>query len=79
MTLQDKLDAHRIQSEAKRPPHISAAMHQATAELAASGQADRALKEGDHAPSFELPGPDGKLVSSAGLLGSGPFTRLRVA
>ncbi len=73
MSLQDKLDAHRIQSEAKRPPHITAAMHKATAELVASGQAGRALKQGDRAPAFELPGPDGKPVSSADLLARGPL------
>lgn len=71
MSLQDKLDAHRIQSEAKRPPHIMAAMHRATAELVASGQADRALKAGDRAPVFELPGPDGTPISSAGLMARG--------
>ncbi len=73
MSLQDKLDAHRIQSEAKRPPHIIAAMHKANAELAVSGQAGRALKAGDRAPAFELPGPDGKPVSSADLLARGPL------
>ncbi len=73
MSLQDKLDAHRIQSEAKRPPLIMAAMEKATAELVASGQADRALKQGDRAPAFELPGPDGKPVFSAALLARGPL------
>ena len=73
MSLQEKLDAHRAQSEAKRPPEVAAAMHRATAELTASGQAGRALRVGDRAPDFILPGPDGKPVSSAALLARGPL------
>ena len=73
MSLQGKLDAHRIASEAKRSPELIAAMHKANADLAASGQAGRALKAGDRAPPFTLPGPDGKPVSSAGLLARGPL------
>lgn len=48
-------------------------MHRATAELTASGQANRALRIGDRAPDFILPGPDGKPVSSAALLARGPL------
>ncbi len=73
MSLQDRLDEHRAQAEAKRPPHILEAMHRATADLAASGQAERALKAGDRAPAFTLQGPDGKPVSSADLLAQGPL------
>lgn len=73
MSLKNKLDTHRIQSEAKRPPHIKAAMEKATADLVASGQAGRALKQGDRAPAFDLPAPDGKSVSSAALLARGPL------
>ena len=73
MSLQQKLDAYRAQSQAKRPPHILAAMEQATASLLASGQAERALRRGDRAPGFTLPGPDGKPVASVDLLASGPL------
>jgi peroxiredoxin len=48
-------------------------MHKATADLIASGQAERALKRGDHAPDFSLPGGDGRLVRSADLLAQGPL------
>jgi len=73
MSLQDKLDAYRAEFLTKRPPHIAAAMGRATADLIATGQADRALKAGDRAPAFTLPGPDGKPVASADLLAHGPL------
>ena len=73
MSLQDKLDAFRAQAETKRPPDILAAMHKATADLVASGQAGRALKAGHRAPDFTLPGPDGAPVASAALLAQGPL------
>jgi peroxiredoxin len=47
-------------------------MHQATAELLASGLADKALKVGEKAPAFTLPNPDGVEVSLADLLKEGP-------
>ena len=68
MSLQDKLDAYRAEVLTKRPPHIVEVMHRATAELIASGQAERALKPGDRAHVFTLPGPDGTPVASAELL-----------
>ncbi len=73
MSLQDKLDAFYAEFRAKRPPHIAAAMKQATADLIASGQAERALRAGDRAPAFTLPGPDRQPVASAGLLARGPL------
>ena len=73
MSLQEKLDAYRAESLSKRPPHIADAMKRATAELIASGQAERALKVGDRAPAFTLPGPDRKLVASGDLLAKGPL------
>ena len=48
-------------------------MHKATADLIATGQADRALKAGAIAPKLELPDAHGKMVSSAGLLAKGPL------
>ncbi len=73
MSLQDKLDAYRAEVLTKRPPHIVEVMHRATAELIASGQAERALKPGDRAHVFTLPGPDGTPVASAELLARGPL------
>ena len=78
MSLQDKLDAFRNNFEAGGPPFRAPAwihepMHRATAELIASGAANRALKIGDPAPAFILTDADGHTVSSADLLKQGPL------
>jgi peroxiredoxin len=74
MTLQDQLDAMRAEFESKRiPPSVAAVMHKATADLIASGQAERALKRGDRAPDFSLPDGEGRLIRSADLLFHGPL------
>lgn len=78
MTLQAKLDAFKADFEAGKPPYnvprtVIETMHRATAELIASGAAGRALKAGDKAPAFTLNDPEGKPVSSAGLLAKGPL------
>ena len=72
MSLQDRLDAFKADFEAnKAPPEAVAAFHKATAELIASGQADRALKAGDRAPAFTLPDAEGVAVGSTDLLARG--------
>ena len=48
-------------------------MHRVTAELTASGAAERALKPGDRAPEFTLKDADGHEVSSRKLLAMGPL------
>jgi len=78
MSLQDRLDAFRAQFEAgaapwNAPASVIALMHKATAELVATGQADRALKAGDRAPVFNLESPDGDYISSRDLLAKGPL------
>ena len=78
MSLQAKLDAFKADFEAGKPPYsvppsVIEIMHRATAELVASGQAERALKAGDVAPGFTLPDPDGTIVRSADLLPQGPL------
>jgi len=74
MSLQDTLDAFKVDFESNQaPPAAVAAFHRSTAELIASGQAGRALKAGDRAPAFALPDAGGKLVSSAELLKKGPL------
>lgn len=78
MSLQDKLDAFKADFQAGKPPYnvppsVIQTMHRATAELIASGAAQKALKAGDKAPAFTLNGPDGKPVSSADLLRQGPL------
>ena len=73
MSLQDKLDAFRAEFSGKAPPPVIETMSRATADLIATGQADRAVKVGERAPFFTLPGPDGKHVASADLLARGPL------
>jgi peroxiredoxin len=78
MTLQDRLDAFKADFEGGKPPYnvppsVIATMHRATAELIASGQAERAKKAGDVAPAFNLDDQDGRRVSSAALLAQGPL------
>lgn len=73
MSLQDKLDAFKADFETNvAPPAAVAVMHRATADLIATGQAERALKAGDRAPDFTLSDADGAPVSLAGLLAKGP-------
>lgn len=78
MSLQDRLDAFKANFEAGNPPYNAPAeihepMRRATAELIASGAAQQALKVGAKAPPFTLPDAEGKDVSSAALLKSGPL------
>lgn len=78
MSLQAKLDAFKADFVGGKPPYnappeVPKIMERATAELTASGQAGRALKAGDRAPSFTLKDPDGQPVSSAELLAQGPL------
>jgi hypothetical protein len=73
MSLQVKLYAFKADFQAGKPPYsvrhsAIEAMHRATAELIASGAAQRAKKAGDVAPSFSLKDPEGDIVSSDELL-----------
>ncbi|MET8509053.1 peroxiredoxin-like family protein [Streptomyces sp. NPDC004787] len=54
------------------PAELMAVMDRAAAELAASGQADRALAVGEQAPAFALPSATGATVSLDALLAAGP-------
>jgi peroxiredoxin len=78
MSLQTKLDAFKADFEAGKPPYnvprsVIETMHRATAELIASGAAQRALKAGDKAPPFALKDASGKTFSSSQLLAPGPL------
>ncbi len=78
MSLQDRLDAFRTNFEAGGPPYnapewIHEPMHRATAELIASGAAERAAKVGDTAPTFSLKDAESREVSSVDLLSQGPL------
>ena len=78
MSLQAKLDTFKADFEAGKPPYnvprsVIETMHRATAELIASGAANRAKKVGEKAPGFSLKDPEGNIVSSAELLKKGPL------
>jgi peroxiredoxin len=78
MSLQAKLDAFKADFETGKPPYsvprsLIETMHRATAELIASGAAQRAKKAGDVAPSFSLKDPEGNVISSDALLRKGPL------
>jgi hypothetical protein len=76
--LQERLDEFKKSFESGAPPYNAPreaieTMHRATAELVASGIENRALKLGDHAPSFTLFNQNHVQVSSADLLQQGPL------
>jgi hypothetical protein len=76
--LQERLDKFKQSFESGAPPYNAPReaiekMHRATAELAASGIENRALKLGDHAPSFTLFNQNHVQVSSSDLLQQGPL------
>ena len=72
MGLQDRLDRIRAGFEKQAPAEALAVMHRATEELRGSGILDRALKEGQSAPPFELEDSRGERVGLAGLQEEGP-------
>lgn len=72
MTLTAELQAFRSEFMTRVPTEIRAAMERADSALLASGITDRALKIGDIAPDFELPGADGQPVSLKSLVQKGP-------
>src|SRR5215475_14201909 len=78
MALQDRLDAFKADFRSGRPPFNVTKdrieiMDRATAELIASGRAQRARKAGDIAPEFLLRDADGEEISSRELLARGPL------
>lgn len=73
MNLQEKLNAMKKESMAKRPPEIVAVMLQEVENLVKSGFADKAIKIGETLPEFTLPDQKGALVSSKNLVAEGPL------
>lgn len=74
LSLQGKLDAFKVEFDTRlAPPTAVEALHRSVDELIASGAPERALKEGDIAPAFTLPDPNGNSVSSKALLAKGPL------
>ena len=72
MTLNAELRAFYTARQQQIPAEVRAVMKRAGDELAASGQADRALGAGATAPSFTLPSATGEAVSLDELLTQGP-------
>jgi peroxiredoxin len=72
LSLAQQLDSLTAKLRAMVPAERLAVVDLAAEELIHSGLANRALKAGDHAPSFELPDGDGMLWRSEDLLR--PFT-----
>ncbi len=78
MALQVRLDAFKadfVSGRWLRQPtqEVLDTMSRGTAELIATGQAQRASRAGEVAPEFILNNPDGKPVSSRELLARGPL------
>jgi peroxiredoxin len=73
MSLQSQLDSLTAKLRAMVPAERLAVVDLAAEELIHSGLANRALKVGDLAPSFELPDGDGMLWRSDDLLRNGPL------
>jgi hypothetical protein len=76
--LQDRLGEFKRTFESGAPPYNAPreaieTMHRATAELKESRMEDRALKVGDHVPSFTLFNQDHVQVASKDLLREGPL------
>jgi peroxiredoxin len=72
MSLTCELEAFRTQFMGAAPAAIRDAMGRADLELSASGIVGRALKAGDAAPDFALPGVDGQTTRLSTLLRDGP-------
>jgi peroxiredoxin len=73
MSLQSQLDSLTAKLRAMVPAERLAVVDHAAEELTRSRLADRALKNGDHAPNFELPDGDGMLWRSEDLFRRGPL------
>lgn len=71
-TLDEQLKAIRDVAVRRIAAEHRERMHRATEALIATGTVDRALGEGNKAPSFTLPDSAGELVALAGLLQPGP-------
>lgn len=71
MNLKQRLETLRKASETRIPEEARAIMHRATEDLRRSGIANRVVKVGEKAPTFELSNPRGEQVRSEALLAKG--------
>ena len=72
MSLEDKLAAIREATAKRLRPEMAAIMHDATERLRNSGIVGRVIKPGMPAPAFALDDQDGRTVTLAALLATGP-------
>lgn len=72
MSLQEKLDAFKVEFKKQAPEAAFNAFVQSTNDLVESGQAENAIKAGEKAPDFTLTDPDGNEVALKDLLSDGP-------
>jgi len=72
MSLTDEIAAFEAEKKRTHDPDILELMDVTTADLIATGIAERAVGVGERAPMFELPDHFGRPVSLAGLLKTGP-------
>ncbi|HSR69460.1 MAG TPA: hypothetical protein VLU25_16105 [Acidobacteriota bacterium] len=73
MSLQAKLDEYKASFKKKAPERAKEIMSRATQDLIDSGQAEKALGQGDRLPDFQLPNQGGQTVRSQDLLSNGPL------
>ena len=73
MTLQARLDAFKVEFEAKAPTAAIEAFRRSTQELIDNGNTSRALQAGHMAPEFRLTDSGGNVVASRALLANGPL------
>jgi peroxiredoxin len=71
-SLQDQLDAFKVQLAGMVPPEVVATIGDDTAALLRSGIAAGILQVGERAPDFALPGATGATVRLGDLLARGP-------
>ncbi len=73
MSLGEKLTQMREAAAKRFPPEVAKIMHDATEDLANSGQVEKVIKAGETLPAFKLPNQNGDTVDSADLLARGPL------